>query len=103
MVKVNGCLKASTKREGRETRLTGCAGEGEELVRSIEPGTVGICVRACAPSGGHASNGSMLRMTASDSVSQIFSNLNSSVAWGEMRQSPCPFVVVNWAEDGGNY
>ena len=61
MVKVNGCLKASTKIEGRETRLTGCAGEGEGSVRFVEPGTVGICVRACAPSGGHAFSGSMLR------------------------------------------
>ena len=49
MVKVNGCLKASTKIEGRETRLTGCAGEGEESVRFIKPGTVGICGGACAP------------------------------------------------------
>ena len=69
MVKVNGCLKASTKIEGRETQLTGCAGEGEGSVRFVEPGTVGICGGVSAPRGKHALNGSMLRMTASDSVS----------------------------------
>ena len=36
MVKVNGCLKASTKREGRETRLTAGVGEGEGSVRYVE-------------------------------------------------------------------
>ena len=61
MVKVDGCLNASVKREGRETRLTACAGEGERSVRSIGTGTMGICVRVCAPSGGHAFNSSMLR------------------------------------------
>ena len=68
MVKLDGCLKAS-KREGRETRLTAGVGEGEGEVRCIEPGTVGICIRVCALSGGHALNSSMLRITASDSVS----------------------------------
>ena len=68
MVKVNGCLKASTKREGRETRLTAGVGEGEGSARSIERGTVGICGGVSAPRGKHALNGSMLRMTASDSV-----------------------------------
>ena len=49
MVKVDGCLKASTKIEGRETQLTGCAGEGEGSVRFVEPGTVGICGGVSAP------------------------------------------------------
>ena len=62
-----------------------------------------VHVDGTVPREKHAFNGSMLRMTASDSVSQVFSNFNSSVAWNEMKQSCCPFVVVNWAEDGGNY
>ena len=102
MVKLNGCLKAS-QGDRRKTRLTAGVGEGEGPVKSIEPGTVGICIRVCASRGKDVSNGSMLRMTASDSVSSVFSNLNSSVTWGEMKQSRCPFVVVNWAEHGGNY
>ena len=68
MMKLNGCLKAS-KREGRETRLTAGVGEGEESVRSIEPGTVGICGGVSAPRGKHALTSSMLQMTDSDSVS----------------------------------
>ena len=83
--------------------MTACVGEGEEAVGFIERGTVGICGGVSAPRGKHAVTSSMLQMTASDSVSQVFSNLNSSVTWGETKQSRCPFVVVNWAEDGGNY
>ena len=64
MVKLNGCLKASQK-DRRKTRLTAGVGEGGGSVRSSEPGTVG---GVCAPRGKHAFNGSMLRMTASDSV-----------------------------------
>ena len=60
MVKLNGCLRAS-RRETRKTQLTAGVGEGEESARSVERGTVGICVRVCAPSGGHAFSGSMLR------------------------------------------
>ena len=69
MVKLDWCLKASSKRDGRETRLAAGVGEGEESVRSIEPGTVGIRGRVCAPSRGGAFNSSILRITASDSVS----------------------------------
>ena len=69
METVNGCLKASSKREGRVTRLTARAGEGEGSVRFIERCTVGICGGVCAPREKHAFKGSMLRMTASDSVS----------------------------------
>ena len=65
---MDGCLKAS-QRERRKTRLTAGVGEGEGSARSIEPGTVGICGGVSAPRGKHALNGSMLRMTASDSVS----------------------------------
>ena len=84
--------------------MTAGVGEGEGSVRSNEPGTVGICGGSVRREETRIPfNSSMLRMTASDSVSQIFSNLNSSVAWGEMKQSRCPLVVVNRAEDGGNY
>ena len=65
---VNWRLKAS-QRDKRKTRLAAGVGEGEESVRSIERGTVGICGRVCAPSGGHVLQSSMLRMAASDSVS----------------------------------
>ena len=61
-------LEGIEEREGRENRLTTGVGEGEGSVRCIEPGTVGMCIRVSALSGGQF-NSSMLRMTASDSVS----------------------------------
>ena len=67
MMKLNGCLKASQK-DRRKTRLTVGVGEEEGSARSIERGTVGTCGGVSTPRGKHAFNGSMLRMTASDSV-----------------------------------
>ena len=68
MATVNGGLKAS-RRGTSKTGLTAGVVEGEELVRSIERGTVGICGEVSAPRGNHAFNGSMLQMTGSNSVS----------------------------------
>ena len=48
------------ERERRKAQLTAGVGEEEGSVGSIEPVTGGICVRVCAPSGGHAFNSSML-------------------------------------------
>ena len=90
-MKLNGCLKAS-QRQRKKTRLTACAGEGEGegSVRSIELGTEGICIRVCASRGKHASSSSMLQMTASDSVSQIFQTLiHFMVSLGH-----CPSIAI---------
>ena len=62
-------LEGIEERERSETRLTAGVGEGEGSVRCIEPGTMGMCIRVSALSGGHAFNSSMLRIIASDSVS----------------------------------
>ena len=70
--------------------MTAGVGEGEGSARSIEPGTVGICGGVSAPRGKHALNGSMLRMTASDSVSQIFQTLiHFMVSLGH-----CPSIAI---------